>query len=90
MVQAAIADVTARVRARSQPSREKYLRRVEAIPRRGPHRGAHENRSKRHSGNQNHQKEGQGRHTGRTEQSRDCNRTNVFWHDLFVETIRFC
>jgi hypothetical protein len=31
MVQAAIADVTARVRARSQPSREKYLRRVEAI-----------------------------------------------------------
>jgi hypothetical protein len=84
MVQAAIADVTARVRARSQPSR------VEAMPRRGPHRGAHENRSKRHSGNQNRQKEGQGRHTGRPEQSRDCNRTNVFWHDLFVKTIDYC
>jgi phosphogluconate dehydratase len=40
MVQAAIADVTARVRARSQPSREKYLGRVEAMRRNGPHRGA--------------------------------------------------
>ncbi|MGH6800764.1 MAG: dihydroxy-acid dehydratase, partial [Methylocella sp.] len=40
MVQTAIADVTARVRARSQPSREKYLSRVEAMRRSGPHRGA--------------------------------------------------
>ena len=40
MVQAAIADVTARIRARSQPSREKYLGRVEAMRRSGPHRGA--------------------------------------------------
>ena len=40
MVQAAIADVTARVRARSEPSREKYLARVEAMRRSGPHRGA--------------------------------------------------
>jgi phosphogluconate dehydratase len=40
MVQAAIADVTARIRARSQLSREKYLGRVEAMRRSGPHRGA--------------------------------------------------
>ncbi len=39
MVQAAIADVTARIRARSQPSREKYLGRVEAMRRSGPYRG---------------------------------------------------
>lgn len=39
-MQAAIADVTARIRARSQPSREKYLGRVEAMRRSGPHRGA--------------------------------------------------
>jgi hypothetical protein len=40
MMQAAIADVTARVRARSQPSREKYLGRIEAMRRSAPHRGA--------------------------------------------------
>ncbi|HUZ90730.1 MAG TPA: phosphogluconate dehydratase [Methylocella sp.] len=40
MVQAAIADVTARIRARSQPSREAYLGRVEAMHRNGPRRGA--------------------------------------------------
>jgi phosphogluconate dehydratase len=40
MVQAAIADVTARIRARSQPSREKYLGRVEAMRKSGPRRGA--------------------------------------------------
>jgi phosphogluconate dehydratase len=40
MVQAAIADVTARIRARSRPSREAYLTRVEAIHRNGPRRGA--------------------------------------------------
>ena len=40
MVQAAIADVTARVRARSQPSREKYLGHIEAMRRSAPHRGA--------------------------------------------------
>lgn len=40
MVEAAITDVTARIRARSQPSREKYLGRIEAMRRSGPHRGA--------------------------------------------------
>ena len=35
-------------------------------------------------------KKGKAGHTGRPEQSRDCNRTNVFWHDLFVETIDYC
>ncbi|HUB65739.1 MAG TPA: phosphogluconate dehydratase [Methylocella sp.] len=40
MVQAAIADVTARIRRRSQPSREAYLGRVEAMRSSGPRRGA--------------------------------------------------
>jgi phosphogluconate dehydratase len=40
MVQAVIADVTARIRARSQTSRQKYLGHVEAMRRSGPHRGA--------------------------------------------------
>ncbi|MCI0466165.1 MAG: phosphogluconate dehydratase [Beijerinckiaceae bacterium] len=39
MVQAAIAKVTARIRARSQASREKYLGRIEAMHRAGPRRG---------------------------------------------------
>ncbi len=40
MVQAAIADVTARIRERSRPSREAYLGRVEAMRSSGPRRGA--------------------------------------------------
>ena len=40
MVQAAIADVTARIRGRSRPSREAYLSRVEAMRSSGPRRGA--------------------------------------------------
>jgi len=40
MVQAAIADVTARIRRRSQPSREAYLGRVETMHNNGPRRGA--------------------------------------------------
>ena len=40
MVQAAIADVTARIRRRSQPSREAYLARIEAMRNTGPRRGA--------------------------------------------------
>ena len=40
MVQAAIADVTARICRRSQPSREAYLGRVEAMRSSGPRRGA--------------------------------------------------
>jgi phosphogluconate dehydratase len=40
MVHAAIAEITARIRARSQPSREKYLARVEAMRNAGPRRGA--------------------------------------------------
>ncbi|HUI19833.1 MAG TPA: phosphogluconate dehydratase [Methylocella sp.] len=38
MVQATVADVTARIRARSQPSREAYLGRVEAMRKNGPRR----------------------------------------------------
>ncbi len=40
MVHATIADVTARIRERSQPSREAYLARVEAMRNNGPRRGA--------------------------------------------------
>jgi phosphogluconate dehydratase len=40
MVQAAIADITARIRARSQPSRDDYLARVEAMRNNEPRRGA--------------------------------------------------
>src|SRR5450631_501198 len=40
MVQAAIADVTARIRGRSQPSREAHLGRIEAMRSNGPRRGA--------------------------------------------------
>ena len=40
MVQAAIADVTTRICRRSQPSREAYLGRVEAMRSSGPRRGA--------------------------------------------------
>jgi phosphogluconate dehydratase len=40
MVQATIADVTARIRGRSQPSREAYLGRIEAMRSSGPRRGA--------------------------------------------------
>ncbi|MCI0598246.1 MAG: dihydroxy-acid dehydratase, partial [Beijerinckiaceae bacterium] len=40
MVQAAIADITDRIRARSQGSRETYLSRVDAMRKAGPRRGA--------------------------------------------------
>ncbi|SFK56634.1 phosphogluconate dehydratase [Methylocapsa palsarum] len=40
MVRPAIADVTARIRERSRPSREAYLARMEAARRQGPRRGA--------------------------------------------------
>jgi phosphogluconate dehydratase len=40
MVRQAIADVTARIRERSRPSREAYLARMEAARREGPRRGA--------------------------------------------------
>ena len=39
MVKAALSEITARIRARSQDSREKYLARIEAMRHAGPRRG---------------------------------------------------